>query len=533
MKKILVFFLCFNSIFFPGTIWADWFCPTNLESYSTLNECQAICGNACIETGIYMCAADTDGDGENELYQCQQVSVCPFGDYPCENGQCSVSGTCTAQQQGECKITVGENCGATGCSIIDGSCSTSPGGTCCFDLWGALWGVQTCYRFDNNCNVTDIWDSISNTWLSFYLPNGGEYCWDVGDYYTWIVCRLNESTFITEYSCSLNGEVYSSLSECQSACIQTATCTSSWQCPVAGGSDCALMSDASSYTSEPVDLTYETPTSFDTSTGECSGQIYIFNGRPMMCRKSGVETGFHNCCDADDDIKQEINNAITSVGTLQTIYKIKDAISLATEAYQAYQALVSGVSAIEVASNFDWSTTAINAAIDTFSSGGSATDAILSALQNGLAISPTSLLASVALSFAIDFAMKILFSGCNEEDVTTATYKELGLCHEIGEKCIKKYPIIGCVQKAKVFCCFNSKLARIVHEQGRSQLRTFGSWGSTDAPNCRGFTPEEFRMLDFSQMDLSEYVQDLQNRIPTQTDLENKALREIPSSITY
>ena len=31
-------------------------------------------------------------------------------------------------------------------------------------------------------------------------------------------------------------------------------------------------------------------------------------------------------------------------------------------------------------------------------------------------------------------------------------------------------------------------------------------WGSAKSPNCRGFTIEEFQMLDFSKIDLSEWI---------------------------
>mgnify|MGYP001597135605 CR=1 FL=1 len=69
------------------------------------------------------------------------------------------------------------------------------------------------------------------------------------------------------------------------------------------------------------------------------------------------------------------------------------------------------------------------------------------------------------------------------------------------------------------YCCFsfNSKLARIIHEQGRPMLKTFqsqqgGIWGDTKQPNCRGLTPEEFQGLDFSQMDLSEYFEDIKTK---------------------
>jgi conjugal transfer mating pair stabilization protein TraN len=80
------------------------------------------------------------------------------------------------------------------------------------------------------------------------------------------------------------------------------------------------------------------------------------------------------------------------------------------------------------------------------------------------------------------------------------------------------------VQKAKSFCCFNSKLARIIHEQGRPQLQSFqpnGAWTgvpgdpnfSVKKPNCRGFTPQEFQALDFNKIDLSEYIEDIQRNI--------------------
>jgi len=72
------------------------------------------------------------------------------------------------------------------------------------------------------------------------------------------------------------------------------------------------------------------------------------------------------------------------------------------------------------------------------------------------------------------------------------------------------------VQKAKVYCCFNSKLARILHEKGRPQLDTFvssGMWGSKDNPYCRGFTPDEFQALDFGKIDLSEYYGDILKNI--------------------
>jgi conjugal transfer mating pair stabilization protein TraN len=56
-------------------------------------------------------------------------------------------------------------------------------------------------------------------------------------------------------------------------------------------------------------------------------------------------------------------------------------------------------------------------------------------------------------------------------------------------------------------------MGRIIAEQGRPQLASFGpdgGWGTPENPECRGFTPEEFARIDFAKVDMSEYYQDLQ-----------------------
>ena len=102
---------------------------------------------------------------------------------------------------------------------------------------------------------------------------------------------------------------------------------------------------------------------------------------------------------------------------------------------------------------------------------------------------------------------------CPKKSVETVQAKQAGMAHFIGTYCKKDIEFIGCVQEADVYCIFNSKLGRIIHEQGRSQLQKFapsGNWGSTRRPNCEGFTPEEFQMLDFSEIDLSEMFGDIE-----------------------
>ena len=110
--------------------------------------------------------------------------------------------------------------------------------------------------------------------------------------------------------------------------------------------------------------------------GKCLGTIMIFNGKPLECRPSGVNTNFFNCCDQSD-------------GSFLFIKKM-----------------------------------------------------------------------------------------CGEPDTECVAKAATGSCHFIGDYCKEEWWLIGCVQRANVFCCFNSMLARIIQEQGRPQLQSFNGWGS-------------------------------------------------------
>jgi len=101
---------------------------------------------------------------------------------------------------------------------------------------------------------------------------------------------------------------------------------------------------------------------------------------------------------------------------------------------------------------------------------------------------------------------------CSDSSIETVDAKISERAVYVGDYCQKDVKWIGCVQKAKAYCLFSSKLARIVQEQGRPQLQRFGTeggWGTGENPNCGGFTPEEFQSLDFSLIDFSEFLDDV------------------------
>jgi conjugal transfer mating pair stabilization protein TraN len=111
------------------------------------------------------------------------------------------------------------------------------------------------------------------------------------------------------------------------------------------------------------------------------------------------------------------------------------------------------------------------------------------------------------VSFAIQVGLMILqdILSCDQSEQILALRRGQNLCVEIGDYCSKRLPIVKtCIEKTKSYCCYNSRLARIINVQGRAQIGK--SWGNPRNPDCSGFTPAEFERLDFSQMDLSEFM---------------------------
>lgn len=103
---------------------------------------------------------------------------------------------------------------------------------------------------------------------------------------------------------------------------------------------------------------------------------------------------------------------------------------------------------------------------------------------------------------------------CDIQDQKTALLADSDYCIYLGEYCAEKW-VFGCVQKAKSYCCFNSKLAKMIQEQGRAQIPSMNGFGTIKEPDCRGFTLEQFQALDFTKIDLSGYYADFKTQSQT------------------
>lgn len=119
---------------------------------------------------------------------------------------------------------------------------------------------------------------------------------------------------------------------------------------------------------------------------------------------------------------------------------------------------------------------------------------------------------------------------CTEDELALADRAAMGATHYIGSYCAKRFFV--CLQVKRVYCRFNSKLARVFNEQMRGQ--TGATWGTDrvsyhyeyqsqpngdlvsvpvatpgTGPHCNGATVEEMEALDLEKIDLSEAFADL------------------------
>ncbi|TGB52843.1 conjugal transfer protein [Escherichia sp. E5028] len=219
-----------------------------------------------------------------------------------------------------------------------------------------------------------------------------------------------------------------------------------------------------------------------TEDGICMDQLFIFSGRGQDCKLAGVDTAYKNCCKSEGKVFTDSTGSMGSIST--TASTVSKLYTAAQEAYTYYTVAMQATGDAAIASS-------------------------MAAQGFGQAMVAMFNPATIAIAVAMYFIMQYLMKACDQTSMETAMAADSGYCHEIGTYCKKKIPLLGCVQKATSYCCFNSKLARIIHEQGRPQLKNFNGWGDAGSPQCRGFSPEEFQALDFSKIDLSEYVEDM------------------------
>lgn len=116
---------------------------------------------------------------------------------------------------------------------------------------------------------------------------------------------------------------------------------------------------------------------------------------------------------------------------------------------------------------------------------------------------------------------------CDQEEKTLMLRQEAKSTHYVGTWCSTKSFFGTCLEKSMRYCSFEGTLAKIVQVEGRKQLNK--PWGEPKSPDCSGFTVEQFQQLDLSDVDFSEFTNDMMNKVMSPD--ANSTIGRISSSI--
>lgn len=102
-------------------------------------------------------------------------------------------------------------------------------------------------------------------------------------------------------------------------------------------------------------------------------------------------------------------------------------------------------------------------------------------------------------------------ASCKDQERDLQQKREAGLCHYIDTW---KGKNLNWWKQKRIYCCFHSKLARIIQEGGRSQLGI--SWGNAKNPNCRALTLDELQRIDFEKINFDDISHEIEQRAKQQ-----------------
>lgn len=294
------------------------------------------------------------------------------------------------------------------------------------------------------------------------------------------------------YQCSLNGEsdpdFGTCLTRCQEPNMVMVQVPGNPECPAGSQYSCTEMAGTPmcspnqciDTTTTDVEVTDESTSELTNDAvnadGECTGEYMFFPGTFTTCKLAGYSTRWDNCCNNGNKIITDAFNG---------------PIDQAVSAYSAVSGLVDA--ATNVTSGVPDSVNKI-----LLTSGFIVDPAILGSLPPPSTIDKMLTLSGAFIGGElITDSLNWLFTPCADESPQVAMIAS-GYCVRTGSYCSERWTFVGCVQRKETHCCFNSMLAKIMHEQGRPQLGI--GWS-----NCDGFTPEQFQAIDFSKIDLSAY----------------------------
>jgi len=136
-------------------------------------------------------------------------------------------------------------------------------------------------------------------------------------------------------------------------------------------------------------------------------------------------------------------------------------------------------------------------------------------------------------TFALAIATMVIqeMLKCDSDEVLVAVKRDHHLCHYVGDYCSRHVNLLFakiCVQHSETYCCFNSKISKIINEGARAQLPGLG-WGSPESPTCNGLTLAQFQSLNLAAIDFSDFYADIKPTGPDQGAVLDRAANKVNS----
>ena len=236
--------------------------------------------------------------------------------------------------------------------------------------------------------------------------------------------------------------------------------------------------------------------------------VQVFQGEANRCRDRLLK----NCCSRSSGGAGMSNQSVFNTGSRLVFDVLMKADNR--------QFVIQGLKALLMGSGFSGSFTSYGVTLALNGASVPVGSTVLVSGQNFvIAFNPW------ALAIMVVIYIVLSMMSCNRDEGLLAMKEGANLCVATGNWCSKCIKVFGkcvkCIERSTGKCCFNSRLARLINLQGRSQLGK--GWGSGKQPDCSGFSVAQVQQLNFAAMDLREFYSSLVPSLPNVDQLRRQS----------
>lgn len=415
---------------------------------------------------------------------------------------------CTTQNPVDYCSAIGST---AGCQQVDSVCST-PGAT---PGSGCMKWTNT-YRCGASTTTRSNTVVLDNSYTTSTDVTSATQCVSAANNPT---CTLAENASgVRSYTCMSQSSNCAAL-QTQGCTLSTSTCISpaggnaancmlyekSYSCPTAGGTSTVLDCGAQQYCTggncfnsghDP-----DTDLALAVSSHEVGRQAstYIDSNQRIFSGEAGscVHNSLSRCCDPTGGAvkNSSIGGKIITTAGGQAIKAgsayMYDIMSNSYNAMRGGSAMMAAATTGAAASGFSMSAYGLSM---TYSS----------AAGFSFAFDPTSFAIAVAILIVVEL------TSCEKAEKELAQKNGAGLCRQYSSSCNGFF----CTSITRSYCCFNSKLAKIINTAAVAQIGRANS-------DCSGLTMAEFGALNFAAIDLGEFTAEIMSNIELPTTVQS------------